>query len=70
MYLKFLKKFYLCYFNNIYFLRLLGGNALELCLYNLEQATKSQRKDLIKVWKLLEQCVRAANQKFTKINKV
>lgn len=46
------------------FFRLLGGNALELCLYNLEQATKTQRKDLIKVWKLLEQCVRGANQKF------
>lgn len=48
---------------NIY--RLLGESAVKLCRHNLDEVIKkTNRKDLVALWKLLEQCITTRDQRF------
>ncbi|VDM41116.1 unnamed protein product [Toxocara canis] len=39
--------------------RLVGKSALELCLWNMQVVDEEGRKDLLKIWKIVELCVRS-----------
>uniref|UniRef100_F1KQX5 WD repeat-containing protein 59 n=1 Tax=Ascaris suum TaxID=6253 RepID=F1KQX5_ASCSU len=39
--------------------RLVGKSALELCLWNMKVADEEDRKDLVKIWQIVELCIRA-----------
>ncbi|MFH4974258.1 hypothetical protein AB6A40_000967 [Gnathostoma spinigerum] len=44
--------------------RLLGHNALELCLWNRKVAEDAGRNDIVKMWLVLEQCVRIGKSRW------
>lgn len=44
--------------------RLVGKSALELCLWNMKVADEEDRKDLVKIWQIVELCIRAGRPRY------
>ncbi|VDK68372.1 unnamed protein product, partial [Litomosoides sigmodontis] len=49
-----------------FFIRLIGADALELCLWNRKMVKEAGRKDLENIWQIVEYCVRMGKSSWRK----
>lgn len=50
--------------HELLFFRLFGNNILSVCIHNRRAANSCGRKHLIRVWKVIEMCLRFGTAKY------